>query len=137
MIHYSHSIDDITPDRLEGFFVGWPQPPSPETHLKILQNATHIVLAIDDQTRQVVGFINAVSDNVLAAYIPLLEVLPAYQGQGIGSELVKRLLAQLGPLYMIDVICDPDLEKFYSRFGFRSYHAMMIRHMDHQSGRHE
>ncbi len=134
MVRYTDSTNEVSAANLHGFFVGWPQPPSPETHLQILQNATHVVLAIEDDTDQVVGFINAISDHILAAYIPLLEVLPDYQGRGIGSKLVRRMLKQLGDLYMIDIVCDPDLEKFYARFDFRSYHAMMRRDFDHQSG---
>ena len=83
MISYSDSIEGITPDRLNGFFVGWQVSPSPEKHLKLLANSDHIVLAVDDVTGHVVGFVTAISDGVLVAYIPLLEVLPAYQGQGM------------------------------------------------------
>ena len=39
------------------------------------------MLARDDAGR-VVGFVTAISDGVLSAYIPLLEVLPEYQGAG-------------------------------------------------------
>jgi predicted N-acetyltransferase YhbS len=65
----------------------------------------------------VVGFITAISDGVLSAYIPLLEVLKPYQGQGIGGRLVQRMLDQLNGYYMIDLLCDPELESFYARFG--------------------
>ena len=65
---------------------------------------------------RVVGFITAISDGVLSAFIPLLEVLPEYQGRGIGSELVKRMLRELEDFYMVDLVCDPELESFYARF---------------------
>ena len=86
-----------------------------------------MVLAVDDQNSRVVGFVNAISDGVLCAYIPFLEVLPAYQRQGIGDELVRRLLKLLDNLYMIDLTCDRPLQKFYERFGMRSSTGMMIR----------
>ena len=66
------------------------------------------------------GFATAVSDGVLSAFIPLLEVLPAYQGQGIGKELVRRLLVRLGQLYMVDLCCDAALEGFYTQLGFQT-----------------
>lgn len=134
MITYTHSLDGITPDKLQGFFVGWPNPPKPETHLKILQGSFHVILAIDDQTSQVVGFITAISDGVSAAYIPHLEVLPEYQQKGIGSELVKRMLDSLRQIYMIDLTCDPDLQPFYERFGMRPYTAMISRNYERQAG---
>jgi ribosomal protein S18 acetylase RimI-like enzyme len=40
--------------------------------------------------------------------LPLLEVLPEYQGQGVGTELVRRLLARLDSLYMVDLCCDAE-----------------------------
>ncbi len=134
MITYTTSLEGITPDNLRGFFVGWPQPPTPETHLRLLRGSSQVVLALDDTTGSVVGFITAVSDGVLSAYIPLLEVLPAYQHQGIGGELVRRLLDDLRHLYMIDLVCDPDMQPFYERFGLRSYHAMLKRNYDRQAG---
>lgn len=134
MIIYADSLDGITPECLSGFFVGWPNPPSPQTHLAILRGSYAVVLALDTASGQVIGFVNAVSDGIQAAYIPNLEVLPAYQGQGIGSELVRRLLARLRHLYMVDLVCDPDLQPFYARLGFQPYSAMIARNYARQSG---
>ena len=58
----------------------------------LLKNSAEVVLAVDEETGAVIGFINAVSDGVLSAYIPLLEVLPEYRGRGIGRALVKQML---------------------------------------------
>jgi ribosomal protein S18 acetylase RimI-like enzyme len=130
---YTDSLDHLTADHLSGgFFVGWPNPPSPETHLRVLQGSDHVVLAKDGE--QVIGYITAVTDGVLAAYIPHLEVLPAYKGQGIGSELVRRMLDKLRDLYMIDLICDTDVQPFYARLGMRPYTGMIYRNYDRQSG---
>ena len=73
-------MNNIT-EMLEGFFVDWPNPPSTETHLKLLSNSYKVVIAIDPTINKVVGFITAISDGVLSAYIPLLEVLPAHLQQ--------------------------------------------------------
>jgi ribosomal protein S18 acetylase RimI-like enzyme len=135
LITYTTSLDDITAGQLRGgFWVGWQDPPSPETHLRLLRGSDHVVLARDDATGEVVGFVTAVSDGVLAAYIPLLEVLPAYQNRGIGSELVRRLLEQLRHLYMVDLLCDEELQPFYERLGMRRAAGMLLRHYDRQSG---
>jgi ribosomal protein S18 acetylase RimI-like enzyme len=134
-IRYTDALAGITSDQLRGgFFAGWPNPPTPETHLRLLRGSSAVVLAIDDETGDVVGFITAVSDGVLAAYIPLLEVLPAYQRQGIGAELVRRMLARLSDHYMIDLLCDPELQPFYARFGLRPATGMLARNYDRQSG---
>jgi ribosomal protein S18 acetylase RimI-like enzyme len=133
-MRYLTSADIITADQLHGFFVGWPNPPSSETHLAILRRSDAVVLAVDEETGQVVGFINALSDGVLNAFIPLLEVLPAYQGRGIGSELARRMLAQLDDLYAVDLLCDADVQPFYARLGMQPAQGMMLRRYDRQSG---
>ena len=134
-IRYVDTVEGITPEQVEGFFEGWLGAPSPETHLRILENSTKVVLAMDEETDVVVGFITAVSDRVLAAYIPLLEVLPEYRSHGIGQELLRRMLDCLGELYAVDLMCDEELQPFYDRFGMRRAIGMMIRRYEYQSGR--
>lgn len=138
MIVYIDTVDDVDASQLTGFFTdwGWPTHPTPETHLRLLQNSAEIVLAVDDETRQVVGYITAISDGVLSAYIPLLEVLQPYQGQNIGSELVRRMLDKLQHLYMIDLLCDADVQPFYERLGMRPATGMLTRNYDRQTGTH-
>lgn len=129
MIEYTTDLVGVEPEQLEGFFVDWPKPPSAERHLEILRGSSHVVLAKDGA--RVVGFVTAISDGVLSAYIPLLEVLPDYQGRGIGTELVRLLLARLGDLYMIDLSCDEDVVPFYERLGLQRWDAGMgIRNRD-------
>jgi predicted N-acetyltransferase YhbS len=108
----------------------------------MLENREFVVLAIDSDMGTVVGFVNAVSDSVLWACIPLLEVLPQYRSMGIGKELLTRLLAKLGGFYMIDLVCDKALESFYGECGMvpaSEHHcaAMMLRNYECQSGRRE
>ena len=134
MITYTDSLDGITADHLRGgFFAGWSRPLTPEIHLRTLHGAAGVVLALDDAAGNVVGYITMISDGVLSAFIPNLEVLAAYQGQGIGSELVNRLLAKLKHLYMIDLMCDDDVVPFYERLGLRRYGGMLIRNYDRQA----
>ena len=109
------SIEGVEPGDLVGFFEGWPAPPSPERHLALLRGSSHVVLA--EEEGRIVGFVTAISDGVLAAYIPLLEVRREWRGKGVGSELVRRLLVALDRFYMVDVVCDPELIPFYERFG--------------------
>jgi ribosomal protein S18 acetylase RimI-like enzyme len=128
MIRYEHSAEAVNADQLGGFFEGWPNPPAASTHLASLKRSDHVVLALDG--RRVVGFITAISDGVLSAYIPLLEVLPTYRKRGIGSELVRRMLEKLRGLYMVDLVCDPEMQDFYARLGMKAYTAMIIRNVD-------
>lgn len=87
MVTYCYSSQGITPDQLRGFFEGWPNEPTPETHLRLLQESDEVIIAVDEDTGAVIGFITAITDRVLSAYIPFLEVLPAYRRRGIGGGL--------------------------------------------------
>nr|WP_109999707.1 MULTISPECIES: GNAT family N-acetyltransferase [Paenibacillus] len=132
---FRESLEGIGIDQLSGdFFEGWPNPPSTPTFLKLLEQSYAVELAIDEETGNVVGFIQAISDGVLSAYIPLLEVLPEYQGKGIGTDLIKRMFNRLGDLYMIDLLCDNELQEFYEKQGMQKASGMVIRHYQNQAG---
>lgn len=134
MMLYKNSIDGISSDMLKGFFVDWLNPPTTQTHLKLLKNSSKVVIALDDKTNQVVGFITAVSDGVLSAYIPFIEILPVYKNKGIGKELVNQMLKELDDIYMIDLCCDDDLVPYYEKFGMIKSNGMLVRNYDMQSG---
>jgi len=131
---YKNELDGIFSDMLKGFFMDWPNPPNPETHLKLLKNSSKVIVAMDRKSNQVVGFITAISDGVLSAYIPLLEVLPEYKSKGIGKELVNRMLKELDDIYMIDLCCDDDLVPYYDKLGMRQTNGMILRNYNMQSG---
>jgi len=116
MIRYTEDMTAIEENMLGGFFVGWPRSPSAAQHLAVLRGSFRAVAAVDDDAGRVAGFVNMISDGVLTAFIPWLEVLPEYQGRGIGSELMRRILDCDG-LYSVDLVCDEPLLKYYERFG--------------------
>ena len=127
MIHYTDSLVGIETRRLQGFFTGWPHPASPEMHVRMLSGSAYVVLAIDVETGQVVGFVTALTDGVLRCFISFLEVLPAYQGQGIGQALMTRILERLGHVPSVDLLCNPDVVPFYERFGMKPAQGMVLR----------
>ena len=135
MIEYTDSSEGITPDMLQGFFVGWRKPHDevaplrdrPETHLRILGNSSVVILALDPDLRRVVGFVAAITDHIQQAFIYLLEVLPSYQNQGIGTGLMRRVLDKLEGIPCVDLTCYPALQPFYARFGMQPSVGMVIR----------
>jgi ribosomal protein S18 acetylase RimI-like enzyme len=133
-VEYRDSAAGIVPGQLTGFFVGWPNPPSPETHLRLLEGSDVAILAFDTDAQRVVGYITALTDHVLMAYISSLEVLPAWQGNGIGSDLVRRVLDRLGHIYAIDLLCDDNVLGFYERLGLARATGALVRRYDRQSG---
>lgn len=59
--------------------------------------------------------------------------LPDYQGMGIGTELVRRMLEQVGHLYMVDLVCDRDVADFYVKQGFSECVGMVVRNFERQN----
>jgi len=134
MIEYTTNLDTLTKEMLlGGFFVGWPNPPSASSHVRILKGSYIAWLAIDTTSNNVVGFVNAISDGILSAYIPLLEVLPEYQNKGIGKELVTRMLESLKNLYMVDLLCDKELQGYYAKLGMVNATGSLLRNHHRQS----
>lgn len=92
-IAYLTDLDGVTAAQLRGFFDGWPDPPTPETHLRILRGSATVVLAVDTETGCVVGFVTALSDGVLSAYPPLCRALGLRPATGAS---VRRYALQSG-----------------------------------------
>lgn len=103
---YAEGSVQVSQGDLAGFFVGWPERPSASVLLSILAGSYCSFMARTSDGR-LVGFVSAISDGVLSAHIPLLEVLPEFQGRGIGSQLMRLVLARLEGLYMVDLCCEP------------------------------
>jgi GNAT superfamily N-acetyltransferase len=133
MVTYLDSAAGITPQQLEGFFSHWFHRPAPEALLRIFLGSDHVVLAFDAEAGRVIGYITAITDGVSCAFIPHLEVLEARRGEQIGAELVRRMVEKLRDLYAIDLMCDPELQPYYARFGFRPSTGMIMRNYDRQS----
>ena len=119
LIRYQVTYETISAEQLTGFMQHWHQPRTPAELLKILQGSDYVVLAIDERSERVVGFVTALTDGVQAAFIPLLEVLPNYRNGGIGSELMRRVLELLDHIVAIDLTCRPEMQTFYARFGMQ------------------
>ncbi len=83
MTEYTVGVGDVPADALTGFFVGWPSPPAAAALHQVLAQSTACVVA--REVNEVVGFINALSDGLLAAYLPLLEVRAEFQAGASGQ----------------------------------------------------
>lgn len=127
---YRETMDGINADQLAGFFAGWPEAPGPDALCRILAASDHKVLALATPSGEVAGFTYAISDHVIAAYVPLLEVRRPHRSRGVGSALVSRLLSQLRHLYMIDACCDDDVAPFYEAHGFSRVSGMIFRNRE-------
>ncbi len=65
-----------------------------------------------------VGFARAITDGITRGFIEDVVVEEAQRGQGIGAELVHRLVNHLGQVEELTLICADERVAFYERLGF-------------------
>lgn len=67
-----------------------------------------------------IGYVDCVSNGLTDAYIQDLMVHPSFQGRGIGTQLMNRMIDYLKRkrIYMISVIYEDSMKSFYEKFGF-------------------
>ena len=83
-----------------------------------LQASWHVVCAYDGE--KLVGFGRMVSDGVVHAMIYDMIVDPAYQGQGIGTEILALLVEYCRSIRIRDIqlFCARGKRPFYEKNGF-------------------
>jgi ribosomal protein S18 acetylase RimI-like enzyme len=94
----------------------WSSAEKPETLQKALLSSHSLVTAWD--ATKLVGLGNAISDGYLVVYYPHLLVLPEYQGRGIGTELMRRLMARYEGFHQHMLVADGRALDFYRKCGF-------------------
>jgi predicted N-acetyltransferase YhbS len=74
----------------------------------------------------------AVADGVDCSYLCDIVVHPAYQGSGLGKELIRRLIGLSTGHRKIILYAVPGREPFYEQFGFRRMKTAMAIFADPQ-----
>ena len=95
----------------------WSSAEKPELLHQALVGSHFLVTAWDGE--QLVGLGNAISDGCLVVYYPHLLVLPDYQGSGIGTELMRRLMARYDGFHQHMLVADGRALDFYRKCGFK------------------
>ena len=94
----------------------WSSAQKPERLRKALLASDSLVTAWDGT--RLIGLGNAISDGCLVVYYPHLLVLPDYQGRGIGTELMRRLMARYEGFHQHMLVADGRAVDFYRKCGF-------------------
>jgi ribosomal protein S18 acetylase RimI-like enzyme len=95
---------------------GWSSAEKPDLLLKAMAGAHSLFSAWDGA--KLVGLGNAISDGHLVVYYPHLIVLPEYQGHGIGTELMRLLMARYAGFHQHMLVADGRALDFYRKCGF-------------------
>jgi GNAT superfamily N-acetyltransferase len=96
---------------------GWSAATKPEQLLSALSNSETVISAWHQDV--LVGLGNAISDGALVVYYSHLLVLPAYQGSGIGREIINRLRERYSNFHQQVLLSVVNAVPFYERVGFR------------------
>ena len=94
----------------------WSSAQKPELLHKALLASHSLVTAWDGA--RLIGLGNAISDSYLVVYYPHLLVLPGYQGRGIGTELMRRLMKRYQDFHQHMLVADGRALDFYRKCGF-------------------
>ena len=94
----------------------WSAAQKPEMLHRALLASHSLVTAWDGSN--LVGLGNAISDGHLVVYYSHFLVLPEYQGHGIGTELMRRLMKRYQGFHQQVLVADGRAVGFYRKFGF-------------------
>lgn len=97
---------------------------SPEQLIRAIQNSHYVLSAWDGE--ELVALLRAVGDGETILYIQDILVLQAYQGQGIGSTLMKMTLDAHTHVRQVMLMTDQDigLHTFYRKVGLKEVEAI-------------
>ena len=101
--------------------VGWTNYTNqPQMLAQALSHSLATYLASDGE--KIVGLVRLVGDGFSSVFVQDLIVLPSYQRQGIGSDLMKEALGDYKDAYQVQLVTD-QTEKtlgFYRSLGFET-----------------
>jgi len=94
----------------------WSAAEKPELLQSALRESHSLVTAWDGA--KLVGLGNSLSDGHLVVYYSHLLVLPEYQGRGIGTRLMRMLMARYQGFHQHILVADGRALNFYRKCGF-------------------
>jgi GNAT superfamily N-acetyltransferase len=94
----------------------WSSAEKPDQLRKALLNSHAVVSAWAGEV--LIGLGNAISDGHLVVYYPHLLVHPDYQGRGVGTEIMKRLMEKYQGFHQHVLMADGRAIEFYRKCGF-------------------
>ena len=97
---------------------------APELHRKAFEASHTVVFAYADG--RPVGFGRAISDGAYQAAVYEMAVVPEFQRQGIGAQIMRAILDRL-PGCNVILYASPGKEDFYRKLGLRRMKTGMAR----------
>lgn len=112
--------ESVTPDRgavLELYrSCEWSAAERPDELMSALDNSHALITAWLGE--RLVGLVNSISDGALVVYYPHLLVMPEARGQGIASELMRRMRAKYDGFHQQMLVSYEAAAPVYEKAGF-------------------
>jgi ribosomal protein S18 acetylase RimI-like enzyme len=103
--------------------VGWTRPASEEALAEVLKAGPAVGAWNRDK---LVGFVRALSDGHLVAYVEDVMVHEGYRHSGVGRKLMVRLLEEIGSVAKVNLFCEAPVVRFYEGSGFRQTSYLLM-----------
>lgn len=116
-VQWSQTDDGIDWSEMETLYRRAPLGRKSAAHLRTVFGNSRFKLFAHDGTRLVAAG-RALSDGADCSYVCDVAVLPEYQGQGLGREIVARLVERSRGHKKILLYSVPGKEGFYRKLGF-------------------
>lgn len=125
-LQWKQTVDGMDWHTLAAFYQAVPLGSKTADSVRIsFSNSLHVCLVFDQGN--LVGAGRVVGDGYDFAYLCDVAILPGYQGQGLGGEIVQFLLDQADYHQKILLYAVPGKEAFYQKFGFAKMKTAMAR----------
>ena len=110
--------DPIAQEEVLSLYVAnrWSSAEKPDLLMRALRNSHALATARVDG--RLVGLVNAISDGHLVTYFPHMLVLPEFQRQGVGRQLMAAMLERYRDFHQLMLTADGDAVAFYEAMGF-------------------
>ena len=116
-IHYRDTREFSIEDVIELYRTNnWSSAEKPELLNLALRHCHSLITAWAED--RIVGLGNAISDGHLVVYYPHLLVHPDFRRRGIGSEIMRRLIARYRGFHQHMITADCRALEFYRKCGF-------------------
>ena len=116
-ILYSETFP-LTEDAVKELYLanGWSSGEKPDRVLTAMRNSDCVLTA--SVSGRLIGLVNALSDKALVVYYPHLIVHPDFHGQGVGTALMRRMLAKYADMHQQMLVAEGPAVEFYRGLGF-------------------
>jgi ribosomal protein S18 acetylase RimI-like enzyme len=117
ILHYKG--DKITFEQIHDLFssAGWRIGNNPDKLLNALKNSETLITAWDNN--HLVGLVNAFSDITMVVYIHYFIIHKEYQNQGIGRQMMNKVLKKYQEYAHLVLISNNGKIGFFEKCGFR------------------